>query len=285
MPLLVRGPHSAVVFSDMTKATLFAIAYIGGACASAPQSEPAVASLIDAEREFAANGSRLTVNDAFLSVLAEDAVLFRPTPVNGRASLAERPMRDSLLLLWQPMHAETSSDGTLGVTTGPSEYGERPSARAGTGHFLSVWRRSGTTWRLAIDGGIDSPLKTSVAGAIRVLTTRNGTRAYPDDGSLAEVENQLIADYKNRFEDMADEDARVYRNGTLPTTTKREAAALVARDSVVRYAPSDIIIAGSNDLAYVYGTINPGTANAGGYIRIYRRGPRRAWKIAYDWRS
>jgi hypothetical protein len=269
----------------MPKACLSAIVLIAGACASAPQSEPAVASLIDAEREFAANGSRLTVNAAFLGVLADDAVLFRPTPVNGRASLAQRPMRDSLLLLWQPMHGETSSDGTIGVTTGPSEYGERPSARAGTGHFLSVWRRTGTSWRLAIDAGIDSPLKTSVAGAIRVLTTRSGTRTYPDDGGLADVENQLIADYKNRFEELAEEDARVYRDGAVPTTTKREAAALVARDSVIRYAPANIIIAGSNDLAYVYGTINPGTANAGGYIRIYRRGPRRAWKIAYDWRS
>jgi hypothetical protein len=269
----------------MTKASLFAIALITGACASAPQSEPAVASLIDAEREFAANGSRLTVNAAFLGVLADDAVLFRPTPVNGRASLAERPMREELLLVWQPMHGETSSDGTLGVTTGPSEYGERPSARAGTGHFLSVWRRQGPTWRLAIDAGIDSPLKTSVAGAIRVLTTRSGTRTYPDDGGLATVENDLIADYKNRFEELADEDARVYRNGVLPTTTKREAVALVARDSIVRYVPSGVIVAGSNDLAYVYGTINPRTAQAGGYIRIYRRGPRRAWKIAYDWRS
>ena len=118
-----------------------------------------------------------------------------------------------------------------------------------------------------------------------MLTTRSGTRTYPDDGGLANVENDLIADYRNRFEDLADEDARVYRDGALPTTTKREAVALVARDSIVRYVPSGVIVAASNDLAYVYGTINPGTANAGGYIRIYRRGPRRVWKIAYDWRS
>jgi hypothetical protein len=270
----------------MTKASLLAaIVLIGGACASAPHSEPATASLIEAEREFAANGSRMTVNAAFLEVLRPDAILFRQTPVNGRASLAERPMRNSLLLLWQPMHAETSYDGTLGVTTGPSEYGERPSARAGTGHFLSVWRATGTGWGLAMDAGIESPLKTSVAGAIRVLTTRNGTRDYPDDGGLADVENTLITDYRNRFEDLADEDVRVYRNGTIPTTSKREALALIARDSSARYVPANVIVAGSNDLAYVYGTINPGSPNAGGYIRVYRRGPRRVWKIAYDWRS
>lgn len=256
------------------------------ACASTSATEHPTVSLVQAERDFAANGSRLTVNDAFLGVLAQDAVLFRPTPVNARASLAERPMAATLLLLWAPIFAETSTDGSLGITTGPSEYGQRPAARAGTGHFLSVWRLTPAGWRLAIDGGIDAPLETSVAGAARELDVRGGTRTYPDDGDIRGAEASLLRDYHKYFQDWADEDARVFRNGNAPTQTKREAIALVQReDSSTVFVPSEFVTSGSNDIAYVYGVVNPQSAAPGAYLRIYRRGARRAWKIAYDLRT
>lgn len=269
----------------MRSVLLATSALLMAACASTPSTEHPTVSLVQAERDFAANGSRLTVNEAFLGVLAPDAILFRPTPVNARVSLAERPMGATLLLLWAPIFAESSTDGTLGITTGPSEYGQRPAARAGTGHFLSVWRRTPAGWQLVIDGGIDAPLTTSVAGAARELAVRGGTRTYPDDGNIRDAEANLLRDYRKYFMDWADEDARVFRNGTAPTPSKQEAISLVEReDSNTVFVPSQFVTAGSNDIAYVYGTVNPQSAKPGAYLRIYRRGPRGVWKIAYDLR-
>lgn len=270
----------------MNKTLLLAIALMSGACASSSSTEHPTVSLVQAERDFAANGSRLTVNDAFLGVLAKDAILFRPAPVNARASLGERPMASALLLLWAPIFAETSTDGSLGITTGPSEYGQRPAARTGSGHFLSIWRMTVAGWQLVFDAGIDAPLTTSVAGAARELDVRGGTRIYPDDGGLADAEASLLRDYRRYFQDWADDDARVFRNGTVPTRSKREAIALVQReDSATVFAPSQFVTSGSQDIGYVVGTVNPQSQNAGGYIRIYRRGSRGVWKIAYDLRS
>lgn len=273
----------------MNKTLLLSITLLAGACASMRGHgvDPTL-SLIQAERDFAANGSRLTVHEAFLHVLADDATLFRPGPVNARTSLAGRPMNAALLLLWQPYFGETSADGLLGVTAGPSEYGERPSTRNGTGHFVSVWRRSGDRWQLVVDAGIDSPLTTSIANAARALVTRHGERAYDDGKSMMAAESALIADYKKHFADYADDMVRVFRNGTAPTTTREQALGLVGNDEPYVFQPAHSEVAGSNDLGYVYGTASvPGRQNIAptGYLRIYRRGLDGSWKIAFDWRG
>jgi hypothetical protein len=270
----------------MNRTLLLSITVLTGACASISGREDPTESLVQAERDFAANGSRLTVHEAFMSVLADDATLFRPGPVNARASLAGRAMNPELLLLWAPYYGEASADGRLGVTTGPSEYGQRPAARSGSGHFLSVWRRVGSQWRLVADAGIDSPLPISIANAANTLVRRNGERSYPADVSMMAAESALIADYRKNFPDLADETVRVYRNGTPPTTSRVQAVDLVVKDEPFVYQPAHSEVAGSNDLGYVYGTISiPGrqTVAATGYLRIWRRDAEGNWKIAFDW--
>ena len=255
-----------------------------GACAQATTISNPAGSLARAERDFAASGSRMQVNDAFLRVLAPDAILFRPGPVDAREYLRRRPMLASLLLLWEPTYAEASADGTIGVTTGPSEYGQRPDIITDTGYFLSVWRRTGKTWQLVLDVGIDAPLRTPLRYAAATLTLRNLSQSFPDAGGIGAVEDSVAANFKTEFAARAAEDARVYREGTAPTSSKRDAIALVSRDDPASYGVSKVVVAASGDLAYVYGTVNPHHAEPDGYVRIYRRGPDGRWTIAFDWR-
>lgn len=262
------------------------------ACASAPpsaavshDSQLQPLSLGAAERAFAADASARTVNEAFLQVLAADAILFRQAPVNARASLAQRAMNPALLLLWTPTYAETSADGTLGFDTGPSDFGARGSPPAGHGFFVSVWRLMADGWKLVLDGGIESPAAFNLDSAARTLVTRHGTRVFQDNGGLMAVERSLIEDYRAHFSQRADEDVRAYRDESLPATTRAAATALISRDPVIEFLPVDAVVAGSGDLGYVYGTTNPRAEKPKGYLRIYRRAADGHWQIAVDWHN
>lgn len=255
---------------------------LAAANAQAQSPDPAVA-LAEAERAFARDASVRAVNDAFLAVLSDSAVLFRPTPVNGRAALMQKPMRPNLSLLWTPIYAETSSDGQLGFDGGPSQFGDRGKAPAGTGFFFSVWRRNGAGWQLESDCGISAPIPAHPDSAARLLVTRKSDRKFKDAGSLDAVEASLIANYKTRYAELADNDLRVYRDGTTPTPSRSAGLELIARDPDVEQSVSKVVVAGSGDLGYVIGVLDPkGTPR--GYQRLYRRAADGNWKIAVDCR-
>ena len=261
-----------------------AVALLSAANAYAQAQDEATASLVAAERAFARDASVRTVNDAFLAVLADSAILFRPTPVLGRVSLGERPMRATLSLVWVPTYAETSSDGRFGFDGVPSEFGERGQPPAATGFFFSVWRRNHGVWQLETDCGISSPIDARPDSAAHLLTMRASRNPIRDTRPLAAVEQWLITDYKHRFAQLADEDARVYREGTMPTTTRADAIALVNRDADVEHAISRVVVAGAGDLGYVVGVIDPNGSKPRGYQRMYRHGTDGRWRIAVDCR-
>lgn len=244
----------------------------------------ATATLVAAERAFARDASVRTVNEAFLAVLSDSALLFRPLPVVGRASLAERPMRASLALAWTPTYAELSSDGLFGFDGGPSELGERGQPPTATGFFFSVWRRTGGVWQLETDCGIASPIPARPDSAAHLLTVRTSKGEVKDARLLGAVEQWLIADYKARYARLADDDVRVYRDGTMPTTTRTAALALIQRDADVEHEVTRVVTAGSGDLGYVVGVLDPKGPNPRGYQRLYRHGRDGTWKIAVDCR-
>lgn len=188
-----------------------------GSCAHVRPVTDATSSLAAAERAFAADAQTRTANEAFLAALADDGLLLRAQPVNGHAYLAEHPMAAALHLWWTPTYAETSSDGTLGFTTGPYESGQRGKKPTGSGHFLSVWRNTNGKWQLVFDGGAVGPIETSVDSAMKLLRTHANTgRFSPDTLSLLNLERSL---------------------------------------SSQRAEPARAIVAPSGDLGYVYGMI------------------------------
>ena len=250
-------------------------------CAHAPAAkDDATSSLAAAERGFARDASVRTVNDAFLAAFSEIITIFRPAPIDGRTALAQRPMAATLDLKWTPMYVETSSDGSFGWDTGPSSFGQRGQPVQGYGWFVSVWRRTNGVWKLESDCGIGGSPAVPIDTAAQVAS-RISRVSSKDQTSLIETEHALIADYQKKFADLADDDVRVYRNGTAPTTTRAASIALVTRDSAASYAVVRVGVAGSGDLGYVLGTLN----SKGGYERIYRRHANGAWKIAVDWRN
>lgn len=110
--------------------------------------------LIDAENEFAATSMEVGPQKAFLTFLADEGVLFRPKPVNGKAYTAENPFPGQLF--WRPRWGGIATSGDLGWTTGPWEYTAQAEGKTqhAYGHYLSVWRKNRKgKWEVVIDGG------------------------------------------------------------------------------------------------------------------------------------
>ncbi len=239
-------------------------------------------SLVAAERAFAQDASVRTINEAFLAVLSDSAMILRPTPVIGRTSLGQRPLRTTLSRVWAPTYVETSSDGLFGFDGGPEEIGERGQPPTITGYFFSMWRRIDGVWRLESNCGITSPIRVRPENAAPLLTARTTNSEILDERQLWDVERWLIEDYKRRFAQLADDDVRVYREGTVPTTTRGDAIALVNHDRDVDQSILRVEMVGSAELGYAIGVLDPNGPNPRGYQRMYRHGKDGTWRIAVD---
>lgn len=119
-----------------------------------------VASLADAERAFSTMSVERGMTKAFVAYLRDDAVLFRPGPINGKQLWLKRGDIPATLI-WEPSYGEVAASGDFGLSLGPSEF--RPQAseskdEVGHGHFVSIWcREEQGPWRVAVDIGISHP--------------------------------------------------------------------------------------------------------------------------------
>jgi ketosteroid isomerase-like protein len=260
----------------------------------------ALADLVAAERSFSALSVEQGMKTAFLTYLAEDGMVFRPLPVNGRKVWEARgPVPGTLI--WEPSFAEVAGSGDLGYTTGPWDY--RPPAdstgtvaedRIAHGHFISVWRREpGAGWRVAVDLGISHgrPARGVGSGDFGVGPTHSGSvpRAGADPRGLdaelarATARRGIARGLANR----AAADIRLNRDGVEPILGR--AAARASLDTIGgRWAihPAGSGASQAGDLAYSFGTIERFTkrsaaaADTSVYLHVWRREPDGRWKLA-----
>jgi ketosteroid isomerase-like protein len=112
-------------------------------------------------------------NAAFLAYMADDARVFgtgNEPPIYGKSEAAKRfetsgngdPKLN--VLSWVPDHAEVSADGTLAYSDGHWLFQGAPDAKANrprlTGHYVTVWRKTGKSWKFISDIGTTDPKPT-----------------------------------------------------------------------------------------------------------------------------
>ena len=276
--------------------TALAIACAGTACAQPWLAD--IQSLVETEKAFAAASAREGVKRAFLSYLAEGSVLFRPHPVNGRQVWAARP-DPPFLLSWYPSHAEISSDGRLGFTTGPSVLTDTSGGgrRDWHGHFVTVWKRGGdTAWKVVLDAGVGHeeilppPPMFDPARAPRRDSGTVPTGGSSLDTVLARerscgeiAENSgLLAAYAK----YARHDIRVYREGSTPSLGVPNPDSASGTGGLRGHLePISGDIAASKDMAYIYGKFTASaeaTAPTAYYVRIWTLEWGKDWEIALE---
>ncbi len=260
-------------------------------------------SLVETERAFSRTAADKGIRDSFLAYLADDGVLFRPKPVNGKQYLSGRPARPGLLS-WEPTFAYVARAGDMGYDTGPWEFREKgPEDKpAGYGYFVTVWKKQQDgTWKFVVDIGTSNPQPTQAQASwqppandekkekikkVKVEKEKASLLDLDSEFSKASVAQGIANAYLSYMAD----DIRLYREGAFPAVG-REAArnALSARQGVMNWQPSKADVSKSGDLGYTYGVYDfkgdgadGKAAEHGNYLRIWRKQENGKWKVALD---
>ena len=243
--------------------------------------------LITTEYSFAACAAEIGTRDSFLKFIADDGIIFRPEPVNGKTFLTNAPKKTGLLS-WYPIHAEISKDGDMGFTTGPAEFRKgKDSAAIWFGNFCTVWQRqSDGEFKFVIDYGNSNEKPSDKLEPLKFETRKSkptssiikkkelkADQLFDLDRKFA----KLIAEVgtETAYKKFINKDSRLLRDGEFPFigTTKIINYLSQKRDNY-KFNPLGGKISSSNDLGFTYGEME--TNNGGmtkeqfNYMRVWK---------------
>jgi ketosteroid isomerase-like protein len=251
--------------------------------------------LVEAERSFAAMSEKDGMKKAFLTFLADEAVIFQPNPVNGKSVWQERE-ETTARLTWHPTLACVSSSGDLGVTSGPWMY--TPEAHLDQppryGQFVSVWRKqTDGMWKVVADIGIThdySSLRDSFTVLAPPVPPKKRRSSLHEKEILLSAERRLSALSSSKgiaaalAHSLAD-DGRVFRDGMTPLVGRDEALEHIrTSDMKISFHVVFSFLARAYDLAYTYGRYRLAGQNstAGYFLRVWRRNGSGDWRVIVD---
>lgn len=278
----------------MQRTIWFIIAGLGLAFASlrAETLDEAVRALTNAEKKFFETAQEKGTRAAFLEWLADDGIVFRPGPVNGKEVWGKRA-ETGLDLIWEPTFAAIARSGDFGYDTGPSKWRAKKTDEkfSGYGHFISVWKKQRDgAWKVALDCGIENT-KSDVKPRLKLVTPKN--RGQGTLESLQQTQSAFIAtaklDFTKAFREFGSDEVRVYRDGSFPTIGKKDGVELLGSETAgVAMEIMKTDMSSSADLAYSYGSCSDTRmqpARAGHFLQIWQTDANGAWKLVLDWQQ
>ena len=263
-----------------------------GPVARAESPAEAVQAMVEAERKFYQTGQEKGTRAAFLEFLAEDGIIFRPGPVNGRESWTKRA-ETGLDLVWEPTFAAIARSGDFGYDTGPAKWraNKKEEKFSGYGHFISIWKKQKEgSWKVALDVGIENT-RSDVTPPLQLVLPKNRKPGTLE--SLQQSQSAFIAtarlDFTKALREFGSDEVRIYRDGSFPTVGKKDGVELLGSEQAgvtMEVMKSDM--SSSNDLAYNYGSCSDTRtqpARPGHFVQIWQTDAQGAWKLVLDWQQ
>jgi ketosteroid isomerase-like protein len=254
--------------------------------------EADINSLVQAEKDFSKLSVEKGIKDSFVSNFADDAIIFRPTPVAGKKWYEGRPQVQGVLS-WQPVLSEIAASGELGYNTGPFEYREKAEAKpVGYGEFFSFWKKQPDgKWKVVLDQGVEHSMPNNEVKLEAIVPQSKVSDPKSDDlSTLMQIDrkfSQLSKDQgtQKAFAQFLAQKTRVMRPQLLPESNREKGIAIVGQEKgVLTWEPSGGDIAKSGDLGYTYGLSQrnvDGKIEKGNYVRAWRK-ENGEWKVAVD---
>ncbi|MGD9900545.1 MAG: DUF4440 domain-containing protein [Calditrichaceae bacterium] len=270
--------------------------YTLGGCVSEPDHSSELTNLVMTERKFAAASVEKGTNEAFLDFIADESVIFRPHPVNGKTWLQEHRSSKGLLT-WRPVNAAISSSADLGYTTGPWEYRTSgdDSLPAAYGQYVTIWKKQNDgSWKFIFDIGISHPKPASTASDWLLSETKSATHLSADAKSLnmLKVTDDKYSEYMSvndlcmAMDSFYDDNIIFLRNGHDPVTGSEIIPEKFGDDTTTAvYTNHKIETSSAGDFGYSYGhfqTEGLGENSFGYYLRIWKKDASGAWKTVLD---
>lgn len=254
----------------MKKCILFFVLFSVSGILSAQKKIP-LNSLIKTEYSFSERAGEVGTSQAFLDYIADDGIIFRPLPVNGKQYLAAS-QPSSGLLSWYPTRAKVSRDGDLGFTTGPWEWKQdkNDSSAAAFGNFCTVWQRqSNGEWKFVIDLGNSNNKPLYEITPLKFANEKTNENHQLIKGLKRVKSNELIA-LDKKFTEMTlkigtalsydkfiNEESELLRSGSFPVVGKfRIQQYLNTEKKHYIFKPMNSKVSASKDLGFTYGELN-----------------------------
>jgi ketosteroid isomerase-like protein len=265
---------------------------VAGVLGHAETPAEAVRTMVEAERKFYQTGQEKGTRAAFLEFLAEDAIVFRPGPVNGKEVWSKRT-ETGLDLVWEPAFAAIARSGDFGYDTGPSKWraNKKEQKFTGFGHFVSIWKKQKDgVWKVALDCGIENG-GSDAKPPLRLVTPRDGGKGTID--TFKDVQVAFIAtarlDFTKAFRQFGSDEVRLYRDGSFPTINKKDGAELLGPEQAgMTMEVMHTDMSSTADLAYTYGSYSDTRtqpSKAGHFLEVWQTDANGAWKLVLDWQQ
>jgi ketosteroid isomerase-like protein len=264
--------------------------------AQSPDLRSELVALVNSELAFSKASLDKGMHAAFLSFLAEQSVVFRPQPVDGRSFYSD--IRDSIVLSWYPVVADISRTADLGYTTGPYESRtNRPGGTPNVGHgyYVSLWsKQKDGAWKVVLDIGTSNPApKTKPRpwqppASYRPVFDQPVSDAQDQREVLMKMDQQCTTISKNEGAPVAyaafvAEDARLHLPLRQPILGKLQILASIGSKEFLAWQPKSAEVARGADLGYTYGKrTNPARIGQQYYVRIWKPDRAGKWKIVLE---
>jgi ketosteroid isomerase-like protein len=268
--------------------------------AAEPGPAEAARAMVESERKFYQTGQEKGTRAAFLAFLADDAVVFRPGPVNGKGAWEKRA-ETGLDLIWEPTFAAIARSADFGYTTGPAKWkaNKQEEKFLGFGQFVSIWKKQKDgSWKVALDLGIENPEPPGKPEPLRLSVPDDGQQTKTVDARhkplpLPEAHQKYVDAAKTNSSDaalgVAAEELRVYREGSFPAVGKNAARTLLeAKAGKMSFERLGGDMSPSVDLAYSYGKYSlnrDGSVESGHFFQIWQTDAAGSWKLVLDWQQ
>jgi ketosteroid isomerase-like protein len=259
-----------------------------------PTPDEAVRAMVAAERKFYQTGQAQGTRAAFLAFLADNAVIFRPGPLNGRQSWTERT-ENGFDLVWEPTFAVMARSADFGYDSGPAKWraSKQEKEFGGYGQFVSIWRRQmDGSWKVEVDCGIEHPTPAEKKEALRTVVPERKSKidATTNGPAFRDAQSGFVSlaklDFIKAVREFGDDQVRLYRNGEFPATGKDAGATLLGPEQAgMTLEIMSGAMSSSGDLAYYYGKYSDGRTAGGYFLQIWQTNAVGAWKLVLDWQQ
>jgi ketosteroid isomerase-like protein len=263
--------------------------------AAVAQKAAEVKTVVDAEVAFNKAVAKKGLKDGFLSVIDDDAVVFRPNAVSAK-EFYTRIDKQPGNLSWEPKFGRIAANSDLAFTAGPYVYQNSSTDTDKVyGHYVSLWRADADgRLKLLIDLGIQHPEPEQPE--IIDLKDPEGKVLPPSKdpfqakklitGTDDMFNHSLAISTLAAYKEFLSPEAHYYFPGFEP---------LIGTDKIMKFVNNNAISiiskttsvgrSGSNDLAYSYGTasIKKGTVQSNyNYVRIWELDATHKWNILLE---
>jgi len=246
--------------------------------------------MIDTEKAFARAVAEKGMKSAFLEILADDSVIFRPTAVNGREFWKAREDFSPALLIRHPTYADIAANGLLGYTTGNWEF--YPKGKTGSmtefGQYVTIWeKKQDGKFRASVDIGITQE-KISFPESNRKLPIGTSRDKNKRGWSAADASMNFLRMSMNKqalggsYKKFAAKDVRFLREDAPPIVGRKKVVSETKNYISVEF-PKKTALYESADMAYVwnaceYADSNEG-AEKGNCLHIWKLRKKKWWIV------